>query len=322
MKQPLTLLLMILLGALCLLSTATTAQAQQQAELNPQDAGAPDAVRAPNGKIVIVGPDGKKRELDTSNSAGIILKQSVQSVMENGEKQTRVQGKAVVIGPDGKRTEFDLAEPLETGEGDHIMRVPGLGRIEQVIGGLPLDPKLQTFLTDGARGMPGRGNVGKYMLGVHCKPVSPALRYHLDLSDDVGLMVESVTKNSPAAVAGIQKHDILLYANQAGLSTVDDLVNAIDKAGDEGLAVSLHLLSKGKEVGAELEPIERPALQAGARPGLDGVQWGQLGPGIIIGGEGFEQQMKQMEEQMRKMHEQMKTLQDQALEGRLDNADQ
>ena len=320
MKQPLTLLFMVLLGALCLLSA--TAQAQQGGELKSQDAGAPDAVRAPNGKIVVVGPDGKKRELDTSNSAGIILKQSVQSVMENGEKQTRVQGKAVVIGPDGKRTEFDLAKPLETGEGDRIMRVPGLGRIEQVIGGLPLDPKLQTFLTDGGRGMPGRRNVGKYMLGVHCKPVSPALRYHLGLSDDVGLMVESVTKNSPAAAAGIQKHDVLLYANQTGLSTVDDLVNAIDKAGGEGLPVSLNLLSKGKEVGAELEPIERPALQAGPRPGLDGVQWGQLGPGIIIGGEGFEQQMKQVEEQMRKMHEQMKTLQDQALGGRLDKADQ
>ena len=122
MKQPLTLLFMILLGDLCLLSAVTTAQSRQGDELKPQDAGAPDAVRAPNGKIVVVGPDGKKRELDTSNSAGIILKQSVQSVMENGEKQTRVQGKAVVIGPDGKRTEFDLAEPLETDAGDRIMK--------------------------------------------------------------------------------------------------------------------------------------------------------------------------------------------------------
>ena len=117
-----------------------------------------------------------------------------------------------------------------------------------------------------------------------------------------------------------------MYANQAGLSTVEDLVNAVNKAGDEGLSVSLNLLSRGKEVGAELKPIERPAQQAGARPGLDGVQWNQIGPGVIIGGkdglEGFEQQMKQMEEQMRKMHEQMKTLPNQELGNRPDNADQ
>lgn len=332
MKQQLTLLLMILLGTLSLLSAATTAQAQQGTELKPREAGAPDAIRAPTGKIVVVGPDGKKRELDTSNSAGIILNQSVQSVMENGEKQTRVQGKAVVIGPDGKRTEFDLAEPLEMGAGARMLMVPGgLGRLEQMIGGLPLNPKLQKLLTDGAMEMPARlqitrGIVGKYMVGVHCNPVRPALRYHLDLSEDVGLIVDAVTENSPAANAGIQQYDILLYANQAALSSVDDLVNAIDQAGGEGLPLSLNLLRKGKEVGVEVEPIERPARPAGAPLGFGGVQWNPMGPGIIMAGEdgleGFEQQMKQMEEQMRKMHEQMKMLQDQALGDRLDNSDQ
>ena len=217
------------------------------------------------------------------------------------------------------------------GAGARNMRAPGgLGRLEKILGDLPLDPGLPKRVTDGAMGMPGqlqitRSNLGQYTVGAHCSPVGPALRHHLNLGNGVGLIVDAVTGDSPAVKAGIQQYDILLYANQSDLSSVEDLVKAVDKAGDEGLPLSLNLLRKGEEVGVEVEPIKRTAPEAGASLGLNGVQWNQIGPGIIIGGEdgleGFEQQMKQMEEQMRKMHEQMKTLQDQALGGRLDNSD-
>ncbi len=357
MKQQLALLLVVLLGTVCVLSAATTAQEQEDQQhenriiLLNQDGD--EVLQEGHGiemkgrdaaglgtklkKIIVLGPDGKKRELDASNAESIVLNQSVKSVVENGEKQTRVQGKVVVIGPDGKRTEFDLAEPLEMGAGARMLMVPGgLGRLEQMIGGLPLNAKLQKLFVEGKAGlMPGRlqitrGNVGKYMVGVHCNPVTPALRHHLDLSDDVGLIVDAVTENSPAANAGIQQYDILLYANQAALSSVDDLVNAVNKAGDEGLPLSLNLLRKGKEVAVEVEPIDRPATQAGAPLGFDGVQWNQMGPGIIMAGDtgldGFEQQMKQMEKQMRvlkAMHlKVLQDLQDQEPGNRLDNSDQ
>ena len=57
-------------------------------------------------------------------------------------------------------------------------------------------------------GQPG-APAGKYFLGVALEEVSDALRAHLDISEDQGVMVSMVVDDSPAEEAGIEAHDVV-----------------------------------------------------------------------------------------------------------------
>ena len=308
-----------------------------EGELSESQRGQPsrqDTPRNPSAKVVVIGADGKKRELDTSGAEGVILNQTLQSIVENGEKRMRVQGKAVVIGPDGTRTEFDLAEPLEKNQGLNNLRVPeGLDRVQRLLENLPDNAGLDNLLPQHRFAMPSpwrlnHREMGKFTIGLSCSPVSAALRHHLNLNNQSGLLVDKVEEGSPAAEAGIQQYDILLYADQNDLTSIETLTDAVTKAGNEGLPLSLNLLRKGKELGVEIKPIERPSVRARADRPLGGTPWDQIAPGIIIGGEtelgDFEQKIQQMKEQMQKqmeeMHEQMRLFRDPAPENGLDKS--
>ena len=62
----------------------------------------------------------------------------------------------------------------------------------------------------------------KYWLGIYCSPVPPALRAHVTLPEKQGLLAMSITKDSPAAKAGIAQYDILLRAGGKPLADPRD----------------------------------------------------------------------------------------------------
>ena len=235
-------------------------------------------IRVSDGKIVIVDSDGKKREIDVSGAQNIIINKSVQSSVENGEEKRKVSGRAVIVGPDGVRQEFELADGFDD--------MPMIGQFR---GG-----DFKFFRGKDARPFSfsvGRTRVGKYMIGVNCRPVGDDLRAHLDLNEGVGLVIVGVADaDSPAAKAKLKQHDILVYADQDELAAVDDLISAVEKAGKEDRDLTLTLLRRGKELSVDVKPVERTNLQQGgnilALPGAR-IDIEEFGPGVV-----FEPQME------------------------------
>lgn len=226
-----------------------------------------------DGTITIVNEDGTTREIDVAGAQRIVISNSMQSIVENGKEKTRVQGKAILIGPDGKRQEFDLSDGDLP---DALGAVSGLGDRVGLLKG-----QLQSFGNKAIWRFPSSITArsgGKYMVGVHCNPVSEVLSSQLGLAENVGLVVVDVTPDSPAANAGLQRNDILTYADQKALKTTEDLVNAAQKAGPDSSSISFSLLRRGKDVTIIVTPAERPNIQPG---GFKFVNPGNLGPGVF-----------------------------------------
>ena len=85
----------------------------------------------------------------------------------------------------------------------------------------------------------------KTWLGVVLNEVSPAVASQLPLDPGTGLIVEHVTPESPAAKAGLQKHDVLVRLGDQLLITPKQLQTLVAnrKAGD---TVEIAFLRKGQ----------------------------------------------------------------------------
>ncbi|NMC18864.1 MAG: PDZ domain-containing protein [Thermogutta sp.] len=102
----------------------------------------------------------------------------------------------------------------------------------------------------------GSAKAGEYWLGVLCGPVPEALRAHLDLPEDTGLLVEEVVKEGPAEKAGLRVHDILLQAGDKSLQSPADLADEVNRAADKPL--TLHVLRAGEKLELSVTPEPRP----------------------------------------------------------------
>ena len=89
-------------------------------------------------------------------------------------------------------------------------------------------------------------------------PADDALRAHLSLPKDQGLVVTSLAANTPAAQAGIQQNDVLLKLGDNALSKAEDLEGCLKATGDK--PVSLTLLRGGKSVVIPVQPQFRVTL--------------------------------------------------------------
>ncbi len=256
-------------------------------------AGANVTINKEDGKILIIEADGTKREIDVSGAKSITVNQSVQSVMKDGQKQTQTMGKAIVIGPDGVRQEFELSNP---GAGQWKGQLPGMVHFEQQ-------------------------ELSKFMIGVNCKPISESLSSQLNLESGTGLVVDFVGDDTPSATAGLQVHDILMFADDKRLVETSDLVAAVQQAGKDDVKLSLTVVRGGKEIGVEVEAVERPQSKmldfpAGLQvmPGIAGdqfeLQFKQMGPGVIIGENFMRDDLQQkMQQQMEEMQAEIQRMQ-------------
>ncbi len=271
-------------------------------------------IKVDDGKIIILNEDGTTREIDVTGAKSIIVNQSVKSIIKDGEEQKQVQGKAVIIGPNGDKQEIIIGDGGLEGDLDGI-EVDGL---PEMLGKLQFD--LPPFGPHKFRAF--QSNFGKYMIGIHCTPISEGLRDQLDLAEGTGLIVESEPDaNTPAGKAGIMKHDILMYADQTELKTLKDLTDVIQAAGTANSAISLTIIRRGKELGIDVTPVERPAGEPtgfkfiGPPDGdLNIFKFDEAGPGFIFGGgqafnEHLQKQVEEMQQQMKKHLEQMNELQ-------------
>jgi hypothetical protein len=98
---------------------------------------------------------------------------------------------------------------------------------------------------------------GKHWIGIHAVPVSDeALKSQLNLKQD-RLIVVQVVPDSPSAKAGVKQHDILIRFADKELSTLEDLIKAVNDNGDK--EVQLEVLRGGKSSTLTIQPSERPA---------------------------------------------------------------
>lgn len=99
-------------------------------------------------------------------------------------------------------------------------------------------------------------------IGAMCVPVEEALRSQLRLAEGQGLLVTDVVPKSPAANAGIQRHDILLKAGDQALADVPSLSKVV-AAGEK---FSMELLRGGEKTTLDVTPADRQDAQF---PALD-----------------------------------------------------
>ncbi len=133
-----------------------------------------------------------------------------------------------------------------------------------VLAAAPATPSFAQAMTDGGLA-PGAATLkpSEYWLGIVTEPVPEALRSHLQLPENQGLLVEQVVPGSPAATAAIQRHDILMKAGGKPLAQVGDLLAAVDAS--KGAPLELELRRAGKTMKLAVTPAKRPE---GAIPGL------------------------------------------------------
>lgn len=112
---------------------------------------------------------------------------------------------------------------------------------------------------------------GDYWLGILGLPVDPALKTHLDIES--GLVVQDVVPESPAAAAGLEKHDILLKFNEVAVSDLESLAAAVAENGDREAEVTV--IRGGESQRRTIQPSRRPP-QADPDWGMPPGDWGSM----------------------------------------------
>jgi|GEM_PF-1895271 membrane-associated protease RseP (regulator of RpoE activity) len=219
-----------------------------------QDPASPQANRIQIGvegqKLIIVGKDGKQQEIQLPPGGGsITVTQQAEETNRDGKVDRKATGKAVIVGPNGEKQEIEL----------------GGGGFGFDAGGAELEPRLLDIIPGK---LPAGISISKYFIGVHCEPVDEETRAKLRLGEKNGLQVLEVTTNSPAETAGLKSGDILLYANDSELGNREQLIEAVQKAGESKAELALSIIRDEKEEKVVVRPGKRPDFEA--IPGMMG----------------------------------------------------
>lgn len=100
-----------------------------------------------------------------------------------------------------------------------------------------------------------------FWIGVSVSAVEPALRAHLRLPAEQGLVATEVIANSPAAKAGLKVNDILLTVAGKPLKDQATLIDLVQKNGEK--AVAVEIVREGARQKFELTPQRRSSSSVG-----------------------------------------------------------
>ena len=170
----------------------------------------------------------------------------------------------------------------------------------------------QTLLADPSQ-MERLAPVSEYWIGVQCGEIIPALRYHLNLDEQTGMLVEQVVPESPAAKCGVEQYDVVLAVNGKPVKAIEDIIKMVEEVKDGELTLSA--IRKGKPTELKVTPEKRPdSAKLPAMPPRQRM-FRSFEPGVMIeeemtpGSNQIPDGLRQMMEQMQKqMEEQMRNL--------------
>src|SRR5438046_3659954 len=134
-------------------------------------------------------------------------------------------------------------------------------------------------------------------LGVETSQVPTVVSEQLGLSKGLGLVVEYVVPDSPAAVAGVQQNDILKMLNDQILIEPSQLRKLLQTFSD-GAEVTLTILRKGQEqkITVKLSKKERPQRHSWAPGDKHEAHWDFDDTGDL--GEQMQGMKEQLQEQL------------------------
>lgn len=89
--------------------------------------------------------------------------------------------------------------------------------------------------TRGESSQPSPDQLSKLGLSVH--NLTPKMARELGLDIQGGVLIVDVADGSPAALAGLQKGDVIVEANRKSVTTVGELAQILDKSKDSGQAL-------------------------------------------------------------------------------------
>lgn len=143
-----------------------------------------------------------------------------------------------------------------------------------------------------------------YWIGIRGQGVNdPVLRTQLQLAEDMGVVIEDVVPDSPAAKVDLRRHDIILRADGDAVNSMEILQKHVLQGKEK--PIELKLLRLGKEITITVTPEPRPekfnqlaeeAPQNGGGMGMDQLlqQFGGgagmpggirvFGPGMVLRG--------------------------------------
>jgi hypothetical protein len=105
-----------------------------------------------------------------------------------------------------------------------------------------------------------------YWIGVRGRSIESAvLRTQLQLAEAMGVVVEETLPDSPAAQAGLRRHDIILRANG---EAIEDM-RALQRQVDQEQPLELQILRLGKQETVVVVPASRPESLADVAQGAD-----------------------------------------------------
>ena len=136
-------------------------------------------------------------------------------------------------------------------------------------------------------------------IGVVTSPLGEAVRAQTTLSEDVGLSVDVVSPDSPAAKAGLKAHDILAkYDDQLLCAAVQ--LSALVKRTGTGNKATLTVLRGGKELPIEVTVGEHAAQATFKVEGLNIAMWqpGQPGGARVVAGQPLAPEVIRLIEEM------------------------
>src|SRR6266566_3077727 len=188
------------------------------------------------------------------------------------------------------------------------MKIKSIATIA-AIGALPISAFTQTPPTPPqppapphAPGMPGHHHekapkVPMTFLGVETSQVPDVVSEQLGLAKGLGLVVEYVVPNSPAASAGIQQNDILKMLNDQILIEPTQLRKLLQTF-SEGTEVTLTILRKGQEqkITVKLAKKEMPQRHSPMPGGNHDMHWDFDETGDV--GEQMQELKEQLKEQL------------------------
>ena len=104
----------------------------------------------------------------------------------------------------------------------------------------------------------------RYRVGIACGEVSEALRMHLRLPEDAGLLVNTVVDDSPAGRAGVKRFDVIVEANGTPIDSIFDLVRVVNEARNHEM--NLTIIRRGERQDIKVTPEERDVGSPLPRP--------------------------------------------------------
>jgi hypothetical protein len=275
-------------------------------------------------KVVVVGPDGQRREIDFSKSndpqkadpkAEHRTTLTIREFPLDAKLRDILKDKFKHLGLTKEQAE-QLQKAYETARGE-----VGAQGFERIVVWRPskiaIDPKLADRTQLLFVAIADENN--RFMVGLNCVVASNVLRSQLRIGES-GLVVESVLEGTPAKKAGVEKLDVLTKAGDSSLGTLKDLVEAVQKAGKDKKPLALTVIRQGKERKITVTPVQRKVVKVESKKtlidgrvfirnqGLVNTETKELPKGVRIirrvdAGHDLESMSKQIEQLQRQVRE-------------------